>query len=515
MKKSQKNNLAATQPQQENSQPITKPYKVFDSDIVVNDKEIADYYWTSMKMLVMRFQLVGSFNRNGQYIIKDEIRYDLVKMRKEISDSGEDFYKAVVIYMKKYFYFDVKISMIDDKRAKASLFLSEFVDDALQDGYIVSHIADFIDEFDEQFRIKVRQAFNLADVALINEDYYIPNLAILMQDEYDINKYVGNLYDIASQIYIMRMLKLLEGAGPLGQEIIKRYKELIIDKEEEYKDDKFKYSRFKYLLDRAINEKGGLEKLPLPKEKIRDIVVEVNKSVRAIDSLQSRAGAVEIMTPQNKSGKSPTEEAIFGKSAGNGSKSGKKSSSSSSSSSKGKSKSKSDTKSAPSKGGGGIYVDDGHSGLSPLEGAAVVLGAAAAAASAPIVGAAAVLGAAAAALGEDEQEGNIEVNEGPSQEPPQNEQPSSNESENSAQDQRMEEAPGDTDEREEESAQEIAGNDANEQEEERESADDGFVSQGNVEEQEQEEEIAGDFNGAEEPENEPEDELDEQDLEMQ
>ena len=357
MKKSQKNNLAATQPQQENSQPITKPYKVFDSDIVVNDKEIADYYWTSMKMLVMRFQLVGSFNRNGQYIIKDEIRYDLVKMRKEISDSGEDFYKAVVIYMKKYFYFDVKISMIDDKRAKASLFLSEFVDDALQDGYIVSHIADFIDEFDEQFRIKVRQAFNLADVALINEDYYIPNLAILMQDEYDINKYVGNLYDIASQIYIMRMLKLLEGAGPLGQEIIKRYKELIIDKEEEYKDDKFKYSRFKYLLDRAINEKGGLEKLPLPKEKIRDIVVEVNKSVRAIDSLQSRAGAVEIMTPQNKSGKSPTEEAIFGKSAGGKSKSNQKNAPPKGKTGKSKSKSSDDSKSKKS---GGVYVDLSH-----------------------------------------------------------------------------------------------------------------------------------------------------------
>lgn len=514
MKKTQKNNLAAPS-QPEKALPVNTPYKVFDSDIVARDKEIADYYKTSMKMLVMRFQLVGSFNNSGQYVIKDEIKYDLVKMHKEISDSGADFYKAVVVYMKKYFYFDVKISMVDDKTAKASLFLSEFVDDALQESYIVSHIADFIDEYDASFRIKVRKAFNLEDVAIINEDFYISNLAILMQEEYDINKYVGNLYDIASQIYIMRMLKLLEGAGPLGQEIIKRYKELIIDKEEEYKDDKFKYSRFKYLLDRAINEKGGLEKLPIPKERINDIVQEVNKSVRAIDNLQSRAGAVEVMRPQGKSDKNSQIEEIFGKSAGNGSKSGKKSSSSSSSSSKGKSKSKSDTKSAPSKGGGGIYVDDGHSDLSPLEGAAVVLGAAAAVASAPIVGAAAVLGAAAAALGEDEQEGNIEVNEGPSQEPPQNEQLSSNESENSAQDQRMEEAPGDADEREEESAQEIAGNDANEQEEERESADDGFVSQGNIEEQEQEEEIAGDFNGAEEPENEPEDELDEQDLEMQ
>ena len=301
MEEIEKNKIATEQSDQSKQIKIAKTYKVFDFNIETSNSTLIDFYKTSMKMLATRFQLVGFFNDKGQYIIKDEIKKDLVKMYKEINDSGEFFYKANIVYMKKYFYFDVKISLIDDKKAKASLYLSEFVDDALKENYIISHIADYIDEYDSQFRIKVRKVFNLVDVALKNEDYEIADLAIFMQDIYDVNKYVGNLYDISAQIYVMRILKLLENAGPIGIKILKRYKELIVDKEEEYKNDKFKNSRYKYLLDRAINENGGLEKLPIQPEKIKDIVSEVNKSAKAIESLQSRAGAVEIM--RTKDGK--------------------------------------------------------------------------------------------------------------------------------------------------------------------------------------------------------------------
>ena len=301
MEEIEKNKIATEQSNQSKQIKIAKTYKVFDFNIETSNSTLIDFYKTSMKMLATRFQLVGFFNDKGQYIIKDEIKKDLVKMYKEINDSGEFFYKANIVYMKKYFYFDVKISLIDDKKAKASLYLSEFVDDALKENYIISHIADYIDEYDSQFRIKVRKVFNLVDVALKNEDYEIADLAIFMQDIYDVNKYVGNLYDISAQIYVMRILKLLENAGPIGIKILKRYKELIVDKEEEYKNDKFKNSRYKYLLDRAINENGGLEKLPIQPEKIKDIVSEVNKSAKAIESLQSRAGAVEIM--RTKDGK--------------------------------------------------------------------------------------------------------------------------------------------------------------------------------------------------------------------
>ena len=284
------------------AQDATKvSYKVYGKDFSLQDKDFIDYYKTRMKIMAMRYMLVGRVNNDGVYKIRDEIKYDLIKMYKEINDSGEFFYKANCIYMKKYFYFDIKISLLDNNKAKASLYLSEFVDDFLDEEYITSHIADFVDNYDEHFRVKVRQAFNLFDVAIKNEDTKISNLAVLMQDEYDIGLVVGSLYDLASQIYVLRMLKLLEAqGGEQGQLIIRRYKELIIDKDEADIKEKYKNTKYKSLLDRAIDEIGGIEKLNVNKDDLKSIVLEINKSVRAIDGMQKRPAAVEILGKEAK-----------------------------------------------------------------------------------------------------------------------------------------------------------------------------------------------------------------------
>ena len=271
-------------------------YKVYGQDITLTDGDVIDYYRTRMKIMVMRFMLVGRIDDKGVYRIKDEIKLDLIRMNKEISDSGEDFYRAEARYISKIFYFNIKIEMVDGNRARASLYLSEFVDDFLEDEYIVSHIADYTDVYDEQFRVKVRKAFNLFDVAIKNDEFKMPALAVLMSDEYDINEYIGGLYDIASQIYVMRMLKLLEASGDAkSQEILARYKQLIVDKDENDINEKYKYTKSKALLDRAIDEKGGLEKLDVNKDELKSIVNEVNKSVKAIDGAQKRPGAIEVM----------------------------------------------------------------------------------------------------------------------------------------------------------------------------------------------------------------------------
>lgn len=279
------------------SQDNTKlSYKVFGKDITLSDSDIIDYYKTRMKIMVMRFMLVGRIDDKGSYKIKDEIKYDLIRMNKEISDSGEDYYRAESRYISKIFYFYIKIENLDGNKAKASLYLSEFVDDFLEDEYIESHIADFVDNYDEQFRVKVRQAFNLHDTAIKNDEFKMPALAVLMQDEFDINEYIGGLYDIASQIYVMRMLKLLEASGDeTCLKIIKRYKELSVDKDENDINEKYKFTKFKALLDRAIDENGGLEKLKVNKDELKSIVNEVNKSVKAIDGVQKRAAAVEVL----------------------------------------------------------------------------------------------------------------------------------------------------------------------------------------------------------------------------
>lgn len=322
-------------------------YKVFGQDITLSDGDIIDYYRTRMKIMVMRFMLVGRIDDNGNYKIKDEIKYDLIRMNKEISDSGEDFYRAEARYITKLFYFNIKIEMMDSQKAKASLYLSEFVDDFLEDEYIISHIADYTDTYDEQFRIKVRQAFNLHDAAIKNDEFKMPALAVLMSDEYDINEYIGGLYDLASQIYVMRMLKLLEESGdPNCLEIIKRYKELTVDKDENDVNEKYKFTKFKALLDRAIDEKGGLEKLNVNKEALKSIVNEVNKSVKAIDGVQKRAGAVEVLKTDKGSSSGGSSGGAKKKSAGksSSSSSAKSSSKSSSGKSAGKSEKKEDKK---------------------------------------------------------------------------------------------------------------------------------------------------------------------------
>ena len=324
-------------------------YKVYGQDITLSNGDIIDYYKTRMKIMVMRFMLVGRIDDKGVYRIKDEIKLDLINMNKEISDSGEDYFRAEARYISKIFYFNIKIKKIDEQKAKASLYLSEFVDDFLEDEYIVSHIADYTDVYDAQFRVKVRKAFNLHDTAIKNDEFKMPALAVLMSDEYDINEYIGGLYDLASQIYVMRMLKLLEASGdPTCQEILKRYKELSVDKDANDTNEKYKFTKFKALLDRAIDEKGGLEKLNVNKDELKSIVNEVNKSVKAIDGVQKRPGAIEVMkTDKGSSGGSfggGAKKKTAGKSAGGGGNSGakkdKKGSSSTSKSDKSDDKSK-------------------------------------------------------------------------------------------------------------------------------------------------------------------------------
>ena len=287
------------QPNEKPQNPI-KPLKVYGSEYETSDEDEISYYKTMFRMLSIKCGLVGRFTRTGKYIIPDEIKTDLVKINKEISDSGENFYKANTQYMRKNFFFVVRIEMIDDVKAKASLYLQEEADNVFAGQYLTSHIADFVDDYNEYFRINVRKVFNLLDVAIINEDYRVPNLAVLLQDYIDLELFVAGLYDTACQIYLLKMLKLLEEeGGEEGLEILKRYKELIAHLEIEKMSGKYKYTNYKNMLDKAILEKGGLKKLPVAQNKVKEIVKEMNKSVKSIEDLKLKPGAIEVMKPKD------------------------------------------------------------------------------------------------------------------------------------------------------------------------------------------------------------------------
>lgn len=280
--------------QAENKVAQPQPYHVFGSDMTVTKAEFITYYKYRMKMMIMKYKLVGRVGDDGQYRIADEIRRDLVKMEKEIEDQNEFYYKAIALYMKKHFYYSIRIQLLDDGTAKASLYLSEFVDNFLGHEYIVTHVADFVDIYDDEYRVKLRKAFHLVDVETKVDDMAVPELAVVMQDAFDFELIAGDLYDMASQVYLMSMLKELEASGPIGAEVLARYRQLLAEGNIEV-DEKFRYTSYKALLDRVMDEFGGLEGIGLDPVKVSKIVSDMNKMLQQVDKASVR-GPLEMQT---------------------------------------------------------------------------------------------------------------------------------------------------------------------------------------------------------------------------
>ena len=179
--------------------PPPKPYPVFGTDFTIYEGDFIEFYKARMKIMAIKFKLVGQVNSQGTYVINEDIRRDLVRMEKEIEDSGETFYKAIALYMRKYFYFHIKIEEKENGMAKATLYLSEFVDGFLGQDYIVTPVAEYNSINDDEFRIRVRKAFHLVDVEVKNDDTAVPDLAVIMQDALDMELLLGGFFDMASQ----------------------------------------------------------------------------------------------------------------------------------------------------------------------------------------------------------------------------------------------------------------------------------------------------------------------------
>lgn len=291
------------------------PYKVFGRDFSVTNPAYIEFYNDRLEMMVVQYKLVGRVNPQKQYIIPEKIKMDLVAMQKEIEEMGEDYYKVTALYMKKHFNFTIKLQMLEDKKAKASLFIAEYVGEYIDQNTLYTHIADFVDVYDDDYRIKLRKAFNLVDANAKNDDFNIPELAVLMQDLFDIDLYIGGLYDMASQIYVMRMLKLLEGGGEIELEVIKRYQKLLAKLEKGEFSPRDINTKHKELLDKAIDAIGGFDKLNIDKKQLLAILAEINKTNDAIKGL-SVGGILEILNEENAGG--------GGGSSGGGSKGGGK-----------------------------------------------------------------------------------------------------------------------------------------------------------------------------------------------
>lgn len=286
----------------EKSEPKTPPFVTYGGRVSIVEDDNIIYYKTRYKFLTAMFKLLGKFDSAGRYNIKDEVKLELVKMNKEIKSSNNEGYKAEISFFEKVFEFSVEISTTQEGRAKASLYLNEFVGNALEGGYISTHIADYIDNDDDEFRIRVRRAFNLVDVAFPINEFEVPNIVVLLQKWLDLDLVIGDLFDMASQIYLLRILKLLEET-PEGREIVAKYKALLDGSEGDYKR-KFAYLRL--VLERVIDENGGFEKLPIKGEDKKKLVEDLLSSIQMLkkQTQNQETPIVEVKAEEKKGGAS-------------------------------------------------------------------------------------------------------------------------------------------------------------------------------------------------------------------
>ena len=258
------------------------PFVTYGGDVTIKEADNIFYYKTRYRFLTATFKLVGKFDSKGRYIVSDDVKRELIKLVKEIDFASEDEYRASISYFGKEFRFLVKITPLNDGKSKASLYMEEYVGKSLKEEYLVTKIADYVDKNDDEFRIKVRKAFSLSDIAIAINEFEVPNITVIMQNALDVDLVVGELFDMASQIYLLRLLKLLEET-PEGREIIAKYKSLLDGSENAF-ERKFTYLRM--LLERVIDDNGGFEVLGLKKEDKKKLV---NDLLLSIQNLKKQA----------------------------------------------------------------------------------------------------------------------------------------------------------------------------------------------------------------------------------
>lgn len=294
-------------------------FQVFGEDIVLSQIDFINYQKISNKMMFLQFHLLGQFDEKGNYFINNDIKQDLVRVIKEIQVEDEKGYAAEVRFAGLIFNFDVELSY-SQEGAEAKLYIVEKFDEHT--------IKTLVDSFnapnDADFRIKVRERFNLVDVAVKTGDEEVPNLSIWIYWQSEEYMYWRDLYEMGSQFFVLRALSILEGYGKLGEEVINEYNRRLSELEDN--GSKRKFSRAKEVLDDVFNKFGGIEKVDEGKDKLKSLAKEYNKPFLASESINVNITEAERpkkrQTPDEKpkgstpSTKKPSSTNESGRSAG-------------------------------------------------------------------------------------------------------------------------------------------------------------------------------------------------------
>ena len=297
-----------------------KPCKVFESDIVLTEPVAIDYYKSCIKEFEAYNMLLGTINEEGEYVIGENIRRDLALLPKEQIAEGYHLIEALSRIKGKDLFFVIEIDeeVIENANSLVgSLFVIEKVAGYEGVDSLKTFVAKIIQPVSDKFVDKAKAVFNIQTTLGDFDDAKFADLLKQLNNQYEDWLILEDIIDLSSQIYIMRILQLLEEEGELGQAVISAYNKQI--KEQGFAGNS-RYIELRKVLDSVIEQHGGIDKVfKKNKEKVSQAKTEYSTAVRQVEKYrqkQASAKAKAQKTAKTAKVEKKPEAKSAGKSAG-------------------------------------------------------------------------------------------------------------------------------------------------------------------------------------------------------
>lgn len=173
-----------------------------------------------------RNNLLGEFSSDGKYAIKDEkILQELVLLPKKFDEKKDNVvYASTKIEDEIVLNFKLEFEM-SESFCRGVLSIIETEQNVQENIKHVTKLDEYMDIYSPKFKEEMYKRWKVYfDEEVYDKNDYIYSILHMQHEEYLFNK---ELTEILSQLYMVRLLKLLDNSGEVGEKIKAEYKLLV------------------------------------------------------------------------------------------------------------------------------------------------------------------------------------------------------------------------------------------------------------------------------------------------
>ena len=205
--------------------------------------------------------LLGEFNSENKYDIADNLKQDLKKANKLITEYKPDAVNATASVGSHTFNFIVYIQLGEQNKKRATLFLVEKAKIILEDKELLTFISSVIIQEGQNLLSVIKKEFNLF---LMDEsegiDMSNSNLTSLINKKDQVikrSKFLQKELVTLNKAYVLRMLSIIKTSGTFGNQFIFQFKNYVKLQNLDKRDEAY-WNKLKNILDKFVIENAEL-----------------------------------------------------------------------------------------------------------------------------------------------------------------------------------------------------------------------------------------------------------------